>query len=77
MTSDLTAPMVRQMCGDIADWKLEAILETGASAAELERALAVAEGVGDAVADRGSDLTGVTGHLYDLLIAEREFEEER
>ena len=36
----LTAEDVVHMCGDIPDWKVAAILKSGANAEELELALA-------------------------------------
>ena len=73
----LTSDDVRGLCGDLLDWKLHAILETGADAAELETALAWAAG-DDAILTRdGKALSGRSAEVYEILTADDGPEDER
>jgi hypothetical protein len=75
------APLSRNeivgVCGDMLDWKVKAIIETGAGLSELEAARAWAEGADEVLGEEREPLTGVTGAVYDILIAEEEFEDDR
>lgn len=65
------------VCGDILDWKIKAIIETGASLAELEAARAWAEGADEVLGEEREPLSGVTADVYDILTADEELEDDR
>lgn len=66
---------VVRICGDILDWKVTAIIATGASVAEVEAACAWAAGQDELGQERGP-LAGKTAEVYDILMAGEEFDEE-
>jgi len=72
----LSADDIRGLCGDILDWKLEAILELEPSAVDVAAAVAWAEGT-DELAEQGRPLSGMTAQVYDLLVADGELDEQR
>lgn len=61
---------IRAIVGDIEAAKLEAILTTRASAAEIEQALAWAAGETDVVGDLERPLTGPVAEVYEILASE-------
>jgi hypothetical protein len=61
---------IRAIVGDIEAAKLEAILATGASAAEIEQALAWAAGETDVMGDLERPLTGPVAQVYEILASE-------
>ena len=73
----LDADEVRRIAGEIDDVKLVAILELGASVAELEAAVAWAEGESDVLGEARERLSGRVGQLYEILTAGEEWEDER
>jgi len=76
-TPTLTAEDVRGLCGDILDWKVQAILATGGSVADLEAALAWANGLDSVMLDAERPLAGAAAQMYDLIIADEDLAEER
>lgn len=72
----LLASDVRRLCGDILDWKVTAILATGASLGDLESAIAWRLGEDDMMDDMMPPLSGAAAAVYDILIREDEFLEE-
>ena len=75
-TTELSREDIRRLCGDILDWKVDAIIATGAGFEELEEAVAWASGQDDEMAEERKSLTGVVAEVYDLLTADDEFSEE-
>jgi hypothetical protein len=75
------APLSRDevvgVCGDLLDWKVKAIIETGAGLPELEAARAWVEGADEVLGEEREPLTGITAAVYDILIAGEEFEDDR
>lgn len=69
----LSGAEVRRACGDVPDWKIEAIVESGADAAELSAALAWVQGADDL----GRQLSGGAGQVYDILTADEPPEDDR
>jgi hypothetical protein len=67
----LSAEEVRRLCGDALAWKVEAILETGANAGDLQAALAWSQGD-----DNGRQLSGAAAEVYDILTADEAPDEE-
>jgi hypothetical protein len=65
------------VCGDILDWKVKAIIATGASMAELEAASAWAQGADEVLGEERAPLSGVTAAVYDILMAGEELEDDR
>jgi hypothetical protein len=61
---------IRAMVGDIEAAKLEAILATGASEAEIEQALAWAAGETDVMGDLERPLSGPVAEVYEILASE-------
>ena len=61
---------VRRFCGDILDWKVTAIVATSGTLADLETALAFANGEDDLMGEARRPLSGAAGQIYDLLIAD-------
>lgn len=70
--SALTREQVVHMCGGIPDWKIAAILRSGATANELERALAWVEGESDVAGEARLPLSGRTADLYEILVGDEE-----
>jgi len=64
------------VCGDLLDWKVKAIIETGAGLPELEAARAWAEGADEVLGEEREPLTGVTAQVYDILTADEELEDD-
>jgi hypothetical protein len=72
----LTADEIRRECGDLLDWQVEAILATGATAADLAAAVAWFDGQDDVMGDERRPLTGVAGQVYDILAAGETLDDE-
>jgi hypothetical protein len=72
----LDAEQIRGLCANLLDSTLAAILETGATLADLEIALAWAEGEDDLMGEAREPLTGAAASVYDLLTAETDVFEE-
>ena len=76
MTSAPKAPLtvedVAHMCGDISDWKVAAVLKSGANAEELELALAWTYGESDIAGEARLPLTGLAAQIYEILVGEEE-----
>jgi hypothetical protein len=70
-TDPLDAEAVRQLCGDVSDETLIAILATGATVAELESAVAWLEGESETMGEEARPLEGAAAQVYDLLIEEK------
>jgi hypothetical protein len=61
---------IRETLGELEDAELEAILATGVTPAELEEALAWAEGESDVMGDMERPLEGRVAAAYTVLITE-------
>lgn len=61
---------VRALVGDLEAAKLEAILATGATAAEVEQALAWAADATDVMGDLERPLSGPVAAVFDVLSSE-------
>ena len=61
---------IRALVGDIEAAKLEAILATGATPAEVEQALAWAADATDVMGDLRRPLSGPVAAVYDVLSSE-------
>ena len=59
-----------EMTGDLEAAKLEAIVETGATPAQLEEALAWAAGESDVMGDLERPLSGPVAEVYEILMSE-------
>jgi hypothetical protein len=70
--ASLTREDVAHMCGDIPDWKVAAIEKNGASAVELELALAWAYGESDVAGEARLPLKGRAAELYEILVGDEE-----
>jgi hypothetical protein len=68
---------VVSVCGDILDWKIKAIVDTGATLTDVEAACAWAVGADEALGEERQPLSGVTAQVYDILIAGQEFTDDR
>jgi len=67
---------VLRVCGDVADWKVVAILATGASLEEIETAVAWDAGEDDVMGEERRPLDGAAAEVYDILIADEDFGDE-
>jgi hypothetical protein len=67
---------VRQRCGDIVDWKLSAIIATGASLEEIEECVAWLSGQDDVMGEERRPLTGKVAEVSDILISDDEWGDE-
>ncbi len=76
-TQKLDAELVGRLCGDVLDTTVAAIVETGASVADLEAAMAFIYGESDAMGEERRPLSGAAAQIYDLLIAEQDTADER
>jgi hypothetical protein len=70
MPRPATSSGIRQTVGELDDAKLEAILATGATPAELEAALAWAEGESDVMGKSARPLEGRVAAVYEILMTE-------
>ncbi len=81
MSSDLTPPLTKddmtQLCGDIQEWKVAAILTSGARAQGLELALAWVYGESDVAGAARLPLKGRAAELYEILVGDQEGWEEK
>lgn len=75
MQTELAAAEVRQLCGDVLDWKVEAILELRPTPGDVIAAAAWAAGEDD-LERAGRPLEGVAAQVYDVLRAD-DYGEER
>lgn len=66
-----------KLCGDVPDWMITALLETGATAREVEIALLWAQGESDIAGEARVPLTGAAAAVYDILTADQDEEERR
>jgi hypothetical protein len=73
----LTPNEVATLVGDVEEATLAAIIAIGASAEELEEALAWANGEDDVMGELERPLAGNVALIYDLLTADEAFEEDR
>jgi len=65
---------VRHVCGDIPDWKIVKIVETGATIGELEKATVLAEGADDVIRHRDAPPHGTINEICEILITDEEEE---
>jgi hypothetical protein len=65
------------VCGDLLDWKVNAIIATGAGLSELEAAQAWATGADEVLGEERAPLEGVTAQVYDILMAGEEYDDDR
>ena len=72
----MTHDEVVRLCGDVEDWKVGAIIETGASQAELEQAVAWSMGEDDVMGEERKPLTGRVAQVCEILTRDEEDEEE-
>lgn len=75
-TEGLSHEDVRHLCGDIVDWKVSAILATGASLDDIEAAVAWDAGEDDIMGEERRPLSGAAAAVYDILIADEEYGDE-
>lgn len=71
-TARLTAQDVRDICGDILDWKLRAILALEPTAGDVAAAVAWSNGQ-DEIGGEGRPLEGVAAQVYDLLLSDEDY----
>jgi len=69
-SSALSPQAVRQLCGDIDDWKLAAIVGSGAGIQALEEALAWFNDEDDVMGEERKPLVGDAAALYEILTAD-------
>lgn len=67
---------VRHLCGDVADWKISAILATGATMDEINAAIAWEAGEDDVMGEARRPLSGGAAAVYDILIADEDYGDE-
>ena len=66
---------IHRICGEIADWKVSAILGVGGDITSLEEAAAWASGADDAVPVEDASPGGPEARIYDILMAGDAFDE--
>jgi hypothetical protein len=66
---------VHRLCGDIADWKVSAILGVGGDITALEEAAAWASGADDAVPVEDASPGGPAARIHEILMAGDAFDE--
>jgi hypothetical protein len=67
---------VVRLCGDIEDWKVSAILGTGATIEELEEAVAWSIGEDDVMGEERKPLSGKVAQIQEILASDEIDEEE-
>ena len=72
----VTARDVQELCGDILDWKTDAILALRPTAGDVAAAVAWASGQ-DELGQEGRPLEGLAAQISDLLTADEVYGEER
>lgn len=72
----LTAAEIRALCGDIEDWQVQAIEALGPTAGDVAAAVAWVGGQ-DELGQEGRPLEGMAAQVYDVLITEAAYGEER
>lgn len=70
--SSLTRKDITHLCGDVADWKVAAILKSGANIEEVELALAWAAGESDVAGEARLPLSGKAAEVYEILVGDEE-----
>lgn len=71
MTESLTREQITEIVGNAEDADIVAILETGASAAQLTEAFQWVEQKGDLGAEVQHPMDGVVARLYEILESEK------
>ncbi len=71
-----TLSEIARLVGDADPWKPAAILATGASFAEIERALLFARGEEEVLGEGPHPLEGRTRQVYEILTADAPSEDE-
>jgi len=66
---------VRRRCGEILDWKVDAIIASGAGPADLDVAMAWLTGADDTMGEARATLSGAAARVYDLLVSGEDFPE--
>ncbi len=74
--AQIEAQDVRRLCGDVLDWKVGAIIASGASISDVELAVARLTGADDILRDRPEPLDGAAAVVYDLLMSGDDFPDE-
>jgi hypothetical protein len=69
----LDAAEVRRLCGEILDWKVDAIVTSGATHADVAKAVAWLTGESDVMGEARAPLEGKAAIVYDLLAAGEDF----
>lgn len=77
MKTTLSREDVRRICGDILDWKANAIEATGADVTELETAVAWVSGQSDVMGELRRPLAGVAAEIAEILTADDFADEDR
>lgn len=72
----LVASEVQRLCGDVPDWKISAILATGADVDDIDTAIAWAAGEDDVMGAERRPLDGAAAAVYDILTADEEYGDE-
>jgi hypothetical protein len=65
---------IRALCGELLDWKVEAILELGPTVADVATAAAWANGQ-DELGREGRPLDGLASQIYDLLVSDADYDD--
>ena len=75
--TQVTADVIRHMCGEIADWKVTAILDVDGDLEDLEEAVAWSTGDDENPPKRHLNPQGAASRIYDILIAGEEEDDRR
>ena len=70
----MTHDEVVRLCGDVEDWKVAAIIGSGASQAELEQAVVWSMGEDDVMGEERKPLTGRVAQVCEILTRDEEDE---
>lgn len=68
--TNLSKDEIARLVGDVSDETLVAILETGATAEDIEEALQWVASADDVMGKSGRALSGRSAAVYDIIIAE-------
>jgi hypothetical protein len=63
---------VIRLCGEMPDWKVSRILASGATASDLEVAVAWASGEDDVMGEERLPLSGRAAELYEIITADED-----
>lgn len=73
--STLNREQIVGICGELLDWQVLAIIDSGATAEDVEEAVAYASGQDDVMGEARKPLAGKAAIVHEILTRDEEFAE--